>query len=107
MARTTALITGCSDGSIGSTIVKVNLKRGFHVFATARSIKKLSTLAGFSNVTLLAMDVTSDENISETQDNAVGNNNSGIYYFYHHGNHPFMTTWCLPWCISTVSILRT
>jgi 1-acylglycerone phosphate reductase len=65
MASKTALVTGCSDGGIGSAIVKALLKRGFHVFATTRSIKKMSTLADLPNVTLLAMDVTSAESIAE------------------------------------------
>lgn len=65
MASKTALVTGSSDGGIGSAIVKALLKHGFHVFATTRSIKSMSTIAHLPNVTLLAMDVTSDESIAE------------------------------------------
>jgi 1-acylglycerone phosphate reductase len=53
----TVLITGCSDGGIGSALALILQQRGFHVFATARDPSKMSSLAGLPNVTSLTLDV--------------------------------------------------
>jgi len=58
------LITGCSDGGIGSALAAIFHERGCHVFATARDISKMSALAGLQNTTLLALDVGDSEQIS-------------------------------------------
>ncbi|KAK9423447.1 hypothetical protein SUNI508_14027 [Seiridium unicorne] len=57
MASESVLITGCSDGGIGSALAIVFQQRGFHVFATARDTSKMSNLSGLHNVTLLTLDV--------------------------------------------------
>ncbi|KAH9890137.1 hypothetical protein F4778DRAFT_773128 [Xylariomycetidae sp. FL2044] len=59
----TVLITGCSDGGIGSALAIVFQQRGFHVFATARDPGKMSELRGLSNVTLLTLDVVKTSDI--------------------------------------------
>ena len=53
----TVLITGCSDGGIGSALAVDFQKRGFHVFATARDITKMSELQNLPNVTMVTLDV--------------------------------------------------
>ncbi|KAK4621881.1 Short-chain dehydrogenase ptmH [Fulvia fulva] len=60
----TVLITGCSENGIGAALATEYQKRGYHVFASARNTKKIpSSLASASNVTLLPLDVTSEESI--------------------------------------------
>jgi len=63
-ANGAVLITGCSDGGIGSSLAKEFQSRGFHVFATARTITKMAALEGISNITLLELDVTSATSIN-------------------------------------------
>ncbi|KAJ6108159.1 hypothetical protein N7523_009482 [Penicillium sp. IBT 18751x] len=53
------LITGCSDGGIGSGLALVFQERGYHVFATVRDPEKASALKNLPNVTLLTLEVTS------------------------------------------------
>lgn len=62
----TVLVTGCSDGGIGSTLARVFQDRGLHVFATARNPDKMSQLKDLPNVTLLKLDVTSSADIQAT-----------------------------------------
>lgn len=57
------LITGCSAGGIGYSLVKSFQKRGYHVFASARTVSKMAGLSELSNVTLLELEVTSATNI--------------------------------------------
>jgi len=63
----TVLITGCSEGGIGAAIASCYQQRGYHVFATARSLSKMAGLSSLPNVTCLELDVTSQSSI----DNAV------------------------------------
>ncbi|KAJ5815280.1 hydroxybutyrate dehydrogenase [Penicillium riverlandense] len=57
------LITGCSDGGVGSGLALVFQARGYHVFATTRSPEKMSTLKDLPNVTLLQLDVVDPSQI--------------------------------------------
>jgi 1-acylglycerone phosphate reductase len=63
MSSKSVLITGCSAGGIGHALAIAFQKRGFTVFATARSIKKMQDLASLSNVHLISLDVTSSASI--------------------------------------------
>lgn len=65
MAIKSVLIIGCSNGGIGSSLAVSFQKRGLHVFATARSLSKMSHLADLPKVTLLSLDVTSFSSITE------------------------------------------
>lgn len=60
----TALITGCSEGGIGHALALEFSRRGVHVFATARTPSKMASLKDKPNITLLAMDVTSQPSIN-------------------------------------------
>lgn len=63
--KKSALITGCSEGGIGFAIAAEFQARGLHVFATARSPSKVaSSLSALLHVTVLALDVTSQESIN-------------------------------------------
>ncbi|KAF2795458.1 NAD(P)-binding protein [Melanomma pulvis-pyrius CBS 109.77] len=63
--RKTCLVTGCSSGGVGSALAEAFKDKGYHVFATARSPSKVpQTLHTASNVTVLALDVTSSESIA-------------------------------------------
>lgn len=57
------LITGCSNGGIGSGLALAFQERGYQVFATARTTEKMSNLKNLPNVTLLSLDVLSPSQI--------------------------------------------
>ncbi|KAL8781673.1 MAG: hypothetical protein Q9213_005890 [Squamulea squamosa] len=59
------LITGCSTGGIGHALATRFHAHGFHVFASARYLAKMSSLAdNLSNMTLLELDVTSPSSVA-------------------------------------------
>ncbi|PLB35327.1 SDR family oxidoreductase [Aspergillus candidus] len=58
MRLPSVLITGCSDGGIGSALALAFHKRGYHVFATARDTSKMGLLRDLANATYLQLDVT-------------------------------------------------
>ncbi|KAJ5109442.1 hypothetical protein N7456_006117 [Penicillium angulare] len=59
------LVTGCSSGGVGAALAEAFTKKGYHVFATARSPSKVpQSLHDASNVTVLALDVASSESIA-------------------------------------------
>ena len=60
-----ALITGCSNGSIGSALAKAFAKHpSIHIFATSRTFTRMADLSSYPNITLLELDVTSPKSIS-------------------------------------------
>jgi 1-acylglycerone phosphate reductase len=63
-SQKSVLITGCSTGGIGNALAKSFQKRGFLVFATARSLDKMSELKVLPGVILIQLDVTSDTSIA-------------------------------------------
>ncbi|KAI0873936.1 hypothetical protein GGS24DRAFT_461274 [Hypoxylon argillaceum] len=64
-ARKTVLITGCSDGGIGSALATTFQQRDFHVFATARDPSKMGDLKDLPHMTFLKLDITSTNDIKE------------------------------------------
>lgn len=62
------LITGCSDGGIGSALAHAFHAAGLEVFATARSISKMASLADLPGITLLTLDVTDPASIDRAVD---------------------------------------
>ncbi|KAF2025506.1 NAD(P)-binding protein [Setomelanomma holmii] len=52
------LITGCTDGGIGSVLALTFAQRGLLVFAAARKLAKMANLSNLPNVKLLELDVT-------------------------------------------------
>lgn len=95
-SRETVLITGCSDGGIGSALAVLFQQRGFHVFATARDPSKMSSLNGLPNVTPLTLDVVQPEHIKaavEAVQKHTGGGGSGgtlDYFISNAGRNHFM-----------------
>ncbi|KAI1779537.1 putative short-chain dehydrogenase/reductase [Hypoxylon cercidicola] len=65
MAPKSVLITGCSEGGIGAALAAEFQSQGCQVFATARDVTKMQSLAKLG-VETLALDVTSDASIAST-----------------------------------------
>ncbi|KAI6082324.1 putative short-chain dehydrogenase/reductase [Hypoxylon rubiginosum] len=63
MSPKTVLITGCSEGGIGAALVAEFQSRGCQVFATARDVSKMQSLANLG-IETLALDVNSDASIA-------------------------------------------
>ena len=61
----TVLITGCSDGGIGSALATAFQRRGYIVFAGVRNHQKASALASLPNVTVVTLDVTDKHSIAQ------------------------------------------
>lgn len=90
MAPKTVLITGCSAGGIGFELARAFQKQGLHVFATARSLSKLSELKTLPNVTLFTLDVVSSDSIAAAVEEVKAKtggkldyliNNAGMNYY--------------------------
>ena len=64
MAKPTVLITGCSDGGLGSALALVFHAAGHRVFATARNPAKLAN-ANAAGIETLTLDVLSDTSIKK------------------------------------------
>ncbi|KAJ7811643.1 NAD-P-binding protein [Mycena olivaceomarginata] len=63
----TVLITGCSDGGIGSALAKEYHARGLRVFATSRRLETMEELS-VAGIEALALDVTDVDAIKRTKD---------------------------------------
>ncbi|KAI9924227.1 hypothetical protein ASPWEDRAFT_116254 [Aspergillus wentii DTO 134E9] len=85
------LITGCSDGGIGSALAIVFQQAGYRVFATARNPEKMQNLKDLSNLTLLTLDVTDSTHISAAVE-AVSRETDGnlTYLINNAGRNHFM-----------------
>lgn len=64
MSTKTVLVTGCSDGGLGSALCLVLQNKGFRVFATGRDLKKLGAVEA-AGIECLTLDVTSQESIAK------------------------------------------
>jgi 1-acylglycerone phosphate reductase len=60
----TILVTGCSDGGIGSSLALELQKRDHRVFAAVRNPSKASTLSSLPNIVIITLDVTSKDSIA-------------------------------------------
>ncbi|KAL4882264.1 putative hydroxybutyrate dehydrogenase [Aspergillus karnatakaensis] len=85
------LITGCSNGGLGCALAFAFQKRDFHVFATARSISKMSDLSDLPNITFLALDVTKPDQIAAAV-SVVSEKTGGTldYLINNAGNNRYM-----------------
>ncbi|CAG9988893.1 unnamed protein product [Clonostachys byssicola] len=91
MSKQTILITGCSDGGIGSALAIVFQKRGFHVFASARDSTKMSTLKDLPDITLLTLDVVKIVDIKDAVDAISAKTNGTLDYLISNaGRNHFM-----------------
>lgn len=67
VTRKTCLVTGCSAGGVGPAFAEAFKNNGYHVFVTARTPSKIpQSLREASNVTVIALDVTSMESIASS-----------------------------------------
>lgn len=65
MTLKSVLITGCSEGGIGSALALAFQKRNLQVFATARDPSKMAHLSDLPNVILLQLNPTSQSSVEE------------------------------------------
>ncbi|KXT02340.1 hypothetical protein AC578_169 [Pseudocercospora eumusae] len=63
MPRQSVLITGCSQGGIGSALAIAFAEQGCKVFATARNPDKMSHLQDNPSISILQLDPTSSESV--------------------------------------------
>jgi len=64
--KRTVLITGCSDDGLGAALVREFLAKDFFVYATARSLAKMASLADLQDgLELFELDICSEESISK------------------------------------------
>lgn len=85
------LITGCSDGGIGSALAHAFHAAGLHVFASARNTRKMSSLSDLCGLTLLELDVTDPVSIAravEVVAAAVGT--SGLDYLVNNAGQGYV-----------------
>ncbi|KAK6434457.1 hypothetical protein LTR95_009358 [Oleoguttula sp. CCFEE 5521] len=61
--KRTVLITGCSDGGMGSELAKHFHQAGLHVYATARDLFKMADMTSLG-IETLTLDITSDASIN-------------------------------------------
>ncbi|KAJ5390351.1 oxidoreductase [Penicillium cataractarum] len=85
-----ALITGCSDGGIGSALAQAFHSKGIHVFATARDISKLQGLQDLSNIKFLQLDVTSPESIAAAYKIVERETNGKLHYLVNNSGAGFV-----------------
>lgn len=78
------LITGCSDGGIGSALAVAFQARGFKVFATTRSTDKMRCLETIENIFLLPLEVTSPSSIASAVDTVKSANNGRLDYLVNN-----------------------
>ena len=87
----TVLVTGCSDGGIGSSLVIAFQACGLRVFATARHAAKMKDLSNLSNVTLLTLDVTDNAQIAAAVKVVEGETGGTLHYLVNNaGRNHFM-----------------
>ncbi|KAI1813312.1 hypothetical protein GGS20DRAFT_577715 [Poronia punctata] len=87
----TALITGCSNGGIGSSLARILQQRDFHVYATARDLSKMSDLEGLPNVTFLKLDVVKADDIKAAVEAVKRTSRKGLDCFISNaGRNHFM-----------------
>ena len=92
-SRKTVLITGCAAGGIGHSLALGFHKRGFRVFATARSLTQLTALAD-RGIETLELVVDNDESIMSAHQ-AIERLTEGRGLDFLSGSDDFML--CLPY----------
>lgn len=90
MPDKTVLITGCSAGGIGCSLAKEFQKRGLMVFASARSLSKMADLEKLSNVTLLALDVTSPTSIANALEEVKRHTGGTLDYLVNNSGQQYI-----------------
>ena len=90
-SKGSVLITGCSDGGIGSALAAAFAKHGFHVFATARTTQSMSHLKDNGNITLLTLDVVDAKQIKDAAETVKSQTGGTLDYLVSNaGRNRFM-----------------
>ncbi|KAJ5439633.1 oxidoreductase [Penicillium daleae] len=84
------LITGCSDGGIGSALAQSFHDKGLYVFATARDISKIQNLRDLANITFLQLDVTSPASIATAYKIVENETNGKLHYLINNSGAGFV-----------------
>lgn len=84
------LITGCSDGGIGSALAQAFHDKGLYVFATARDISKMQNLRDLANITFLQLDVTSPASIATAYKIVENETNGKLHYLINNSGAGFV-----------------
>ncbi|KAK8005867.1 hypothetical protein PG991_012164, partial [Apiospora marii] len=63
--KRTVLITGCSDGGLGSALAQAFWHRNCYVFATARDVGKMQAVSSWADICMLTLDVTKPADIRD------------------------------------------
>jgi 1-acylglycerone phosphate reductase len=87
MAKRTVLITGCTKGGIGYSLAKEFAARDWHVFATARRISSMEGLSSIPNITLLPLDITSQESILSAHSQISAETGGKLDILYHNAGY--------------------
>jgi len=66
-AQQTVLITGCSKGGIGDALARSFHSKGFKVFASARTLSKISHLKAIG-ISVLVLDIVDPSSVSNAVD---------------------------------------
>ncbi|OTB13473.1 hypothetical protein K445DRAFT_76440 [Daldinia sp. EC12] len=89
--RETVLVTGCSDGGIGTELAIVLQQSGFYVFVTARDPSKMSSLSGLPNITMLTLNVVKPADIKAAVESVSKETGGTLNYFISNaGRNHFM-----------------
>jgi len=88
------LITGCSDGGIGSALAKVFQSHNLHVFATTRDVSKMKDLTELPNTTLLSLVVTNSSQISAAVDKVKSHTGGTLDYLVNNTGKRFVRLQC-------------
>jgi NAD(P)-dependent dehydrogenase (short-subunit alcohol dehydrogenase family) len=87
MSPKTVLITGCSDNGIGSALGLVLQRRGYHVFASARTPSKMTWIQGLSNITPITLDITKSADIKAAVDTITQTTGGTLDYLINNAAH--------------------
>ncbi|KAF1992789.1 putative hydroxybutyrate dehydrogenase [Amniculicola lignicola CBS 123094] len=84
VSKRSVLITGCSDGGIGSALALAFSRRDFCVYATARQVENMKELQTQENITLLPLDILNPNQIKEVVDIVEKNTGGTLDYFFNN-----------------------
>ncbi|PSN65483.1 putative hydroxybutyrate dehydrogenase [Corynespora cassiicola Philippines] len=87
LSKGSVLITGCSDGGIGSALAAAFAQHGFHVFATARTTQSMSHLKDNGNITLLTLDVVDAKQIKDAAETVKSQTGGTLDYLVSNAGH--------------------
>ncbi|KAL4919633.1 hypothetical protein BDW62DRAFT_216784 [Aspergillus aurantiobrunneus] len=91
MAQETVLITGCSDGGIGSGLALAFQQRGYHVFATARNPQRMSKLQDLPNITFIRLDICDKGQVADAVNTVAAQTNGKLDHLVNNaGQGRFM-----------------